>query len=601
MQITVKNMNRIRTIALVASWIALQSVCQAKHYKVYLLGGQSNASGRGDASELSAPYDSPQTDVALYWHKTLDTTNGNLTQDEWVDLQPDSGQGKNNPSSHAVEFGPELAFGRTMADADPGANVAIIKYGHGGSNLHTQWSASGSMYATFVSTTKAALAALTAAGHTYELNGMFWQQGEADTGATYADNYETNLTSLIARVRTDLFGGLNLPFVIGGLSSNQYPTITDPATGAGKVRLAQEAVALNGDMVGFANADDCDVYDGYEIHFNYVGQLELGAAHAAEMIRLEALDVDSDGLSADQETALGTDPEKPDSDHDGQQDGIEFRAGTDPNNSNSLFRVTSIGVASNGVTLIWPSKSGNSYRVEQSTNLTVWADAELDYPASGAGSNTVWSNAESKPANTITLARYDAQTSQNGDFNTSAFDSIDTESDTTATRLEQGGSLTGGGAQNFILNNALFTSSASGSPGLNLAGTTTASQSAAATAGDWFSFTIQADGATVNYGSLAFYTDQYGTGGKLDISYTIGATETFILKDYIMPEGNGPVELKTVDFSDFSSTNDVVWTFYLYGAAAAINGNRFDDITLYGSSDAVSEAPSFEVYRVNLQ
>jgi hypothetical protein len=47
----------------------------------------------------------------------------------------------------------------------------------------------------------------------------------------------------------------------------------------------------------------------------------------------------------------------------------------------------------------------------------------------------------------------------------------------------------------------------------------------------------------------------------------------------------------------------VVWTFYLYGAAAEINGNRFDDITLYGSSDGVgtTEGPSTDFYRVNLQ
>lgn len=236
---------------------------QAKHYKVYLLGGQSNASGRGDASELVAPYDSPQTDVALYWQKTLETSNGNLTQDVWVALQPDSGQGKNSPAGHDVEFGPELAFGRTMADAHPDDNIAIIKYGHGGSNLHTQWSA----------------------------------------------------------------------------------------------------------------------------------------------------------------TAVG----------------------------------------------------------------------------------------------------------------------------------------------------------------------------------DWFSFTVNPGGTRVDYKSLSFYSDQYGSSGKLDISYAVGATETFVLQNYTMPVGNVPVELKTVDFADFSSTNDVAWTFYLYGAAGSTHGNQFDDITLYGSIDADVDEPAASCFRINLQ
>lgn len=36
---------------------------------------------------------------------------------------------------------------------------------------------------------------------------MLWQQGEADSdNTTYANNYQANLTNLIARVRTNLNG-----------------------------------------------------------------------------------------------------------------------------------------------------------------------------------------------------------------------------------------------------------------------------------------------------------------------------------------------------------------------------------------------------------
>ncbi|MDQ8189897.1 sialate O-acetylesterase [Roseibacillus persicicus] len=186
----------------------------AKHYRVYLLGGQSNGNGRGDAAELSvAPLDSkgldaPQTDVYFYWHKTQNTTNGNLTQDTWIDLQPVSGHAVNSPSGHELEFGSELSFGRAMADNDPNVNVAIIKYTEGGTNLHTQWSASGAQYLTFVATVEAGLAALETDGHTYEIGGMVWIQGESDTGSANAANYEANLTDLIQRVRQDVFDGL---------------------------------------------------------------------------------------------------------------------------------------------------------------------------------------------------------------------------------------------------------------------------------------------------------------------------------------------------------------------------------------------------------
>lgn len=53
-------------------------------------------------------------------------------------------------------------------------------------------------------------------------SGSLWHQGEADTGAQ-ADNYEANLTSLVNRVRNDLFAGQPAPFVIGSLSNSQHP------------------------------------------------------------------------------------------------------------------------------------------------------------------------------------------------------------------------------------------------------------------------------------------------------------------------------------------------------------------------------------------
>ncbi|MBT7701860.1 MAG: DUF2341 domain-containing protein, partial [Verrucomicrobia bacterium] len=51
------------------------------------------------------------------------------------------------------------------------------------------------------------------------------------------------------------------------------------------------------------------------------------------------LDVDGDGLSEDEETAVGTDPNDPDSDRDGMNDGAELRWGFSPLTSNEFFRI----------------------------------------------------------------------------------------------------------------------------------------------------------------------------------------------------------------------------------------------------------------------
>lgn len=570
----------------------------AAHYRVYFLGGQSNGNGRGDAAQLTAPLNAPQTDVRFYWNRTQSVSNvGHLTENAWIDLDSGSGHGTAG-TVYPREFGSELSFGRALADAGPAVNVAIVKYTHGGSNLHTEWAAGGTRYTTFVATAQAALNALTTAGDTYEFGGMIWQQGESDTGGSNADNYETNLTSLVNRVRQDVFGGQIVPFVIGSLSDSQYGAqITTPGTGAYKVRQAQQAVAANMVQVGFVNTDTFPVRPGDTIHFDHTGQILLGQGFAAQMLLLEGNDPDRDGLLNDEEAALGTNPNLADTDGDGQDDGFEVRAGTDPTSAASFYGISEITVMGDQVTLTWPSTAGNSYDVLYSSNLVDWVTIEPGYPAATPGTMTTWSSTLNSWGSTSggsgggILARYDAQTGTNGDFNTDSFDSVDTDPSTAATRLAQGGSLTGGGASAFVLSNALFDSSESGSPGFNLADVATADQAAAAAAGDHFSFTIQPAGSEVVYETLTFYSNQFSTGAAVDISYTIGAgSEVFVTQGLVPTAGNAPVTLESIDFPDFSTSENVTWTFYLYGAGATNYGTRFDDITLtgYPTADVIS-------------
>lgn len=587
----------MKSLSHILSLLFLASAAHADHYRIYLLGGQSNANGRGDASQLAAPLASPQTDVRFYWHRTQATTNvGWLLEDQWIDLAPGSGHGVTTPI-YPKEFGSELSFGRAMADADSSARIALIKYAHGGTNLYSQWSASGEMYANFVATVQAGLAALSAAGHTYELRGMIWHQGEADTGAQ-ADNYEVNLTSLVNRVRNDLFAGQPAPFVIGSISNSQYGSqITTPGTGAYKVRQAQQAVAANIVQVGFVNTDGFPVRPTDTIHFDHNGQIALGQGFAAQMLALEANDPDRDGLLNEDEATLGTDPNKADTDGDGQTDGFEvLRAGTNPLSGSSLFAITHFARAGNQVSLTWPSIPGNLYNIETSTDLVNWSTLAANYPAANPGTATTWTGTPGGGGGGGQgggiLALYDAETGLNGDFNTTAFDSVDTDSSTTALRLAQGGSLTGGGANLFVLNResdkVFFDGhSSSGWPAFNCSGVATASQTAAATAGDFFSFTVQPGGLNATYQGLSFYANQFGTTAKVDVSYTIGAgSEVFVARNLVPATSNAPVTLASIDFPDFTAAENVKWTFYIYGAADVNHGVRFDDIRLAGYSSA---------------
>jgi hypothetical protein len=620
-QMPTPHLLRVSTLVTVLA-LGMGNAAHAVHYRVYLLGGQSNANGRGDASQLTAPLASPQTDVRFYWHRSQVTTNvGWLPEDQWIELAPGSGHGTTAPV-YPKEFGSELSFGRAMADANQAARIAIIKYSHGGTNLYSQWSATGEMYATFVATVNAALAALTATGDTYRLVGMIWHQGEADTGAQ-ADDYEANLTSLVNRVRNDVFAGRPAPFVIGSLSNSQYGAeITTPGTGPYKVRLAQQTVAATMPNVGFVNTDGYTTRPGEAIHFDHLGQLALGQGFASEMLRLEDEDTDQDGLLDDEETTLGTDPAKADTDGDGQEDGFEvLRAGTDPRSGNSLFAITDFAVTGNQVSLTWPSMPGNLYAIESSGDLVNWSTVATSHPAPASGTATTWAGTPgggSSPADVIanfdfTGPPWTAQ--KQPDFATFAANapSVDTDSNSVTSILSNSGYTSGGYASFYIRDIdggtvgvadasdfKIFSTSATPGVGMNVGGANTTTPT------HHIAFRVTpAAGHQTTFQSLSFYTGTNAASDPYDIQLRAwdGVTET-TLGTLNLPGAavtNEPVVFKSIDFADFTASSATEFRLYGYNVSTATGGIRYDDIKLFGTTQAMQTEPATRAFlRVRL-
>ncbi len=238
--------------------------------QVYMLGGQSNMVGQGSAGDLPPSLQGPQADVLLYAQAATPGIGGQL-----VALQPAS----TRTDAFGRQFGPEVLFGRTLADARPERNIALIKYAVGATSLADDWNpVSGSAYAGFRNTVSAGLAAIRAAGHSYELAGMIWMQGERDTRSDAdAHNYEANLTAFIADIRGRY--GENLPLVIGQLSSNQ--TALDAARLA-TIRAAQASVAGAVAQTALVSTDDLELLSD-DLHFNAAGQMLLGERFALAM------------------------------------------------------------------------------------------------------------------------------------------------------------------------------------------------------------------------------------------------------------------------------------------------------------------------------
>lgn len=254
--------NRL-AFAIAAVAMTAGGVLRAETINVVLLAGQSNASGRADATELPAS----TFDAEIEFFYDTDVTGASTRTDssgDFVQLAP--------PGS---TFGPEMTLGRTLYHQGM-RNLAIVKITRGGTNLRTDWEKGNDngdqMYALFIETVSSALDTIRQRGDSANLLGMVWHQGEGDAGheANNPGSYQANLTQFIADVRSDL-AAPTLPFVIGGvLEAGREPLYTAQ-------RSTAEAVPHTA-FVGSAQTEAFDV----TTHFDGKSQRWMGArfAHA---------------------------------------------------------------------------------------------------------------------------------------------------------------------------------------------------------------------------------------------------------------------------------------------------------------------------------
>jgi lysophospholipase L1-like esterase len=264
---------------------------ESETINVFLIGGQSNADGRATVSGLPSNLQTPQNDVPFYYGISNSRATA-IRKSEFTTLRP----GLSNTS----QFGPEVTFGRSMADyyAAKGGSIALIKYANGGTNLAVDWHAGGTatttgdgaIYQNFQSIVTSGLAALQAANPeaTLQIAGMIWMQGESDSNVLSAQ-YQTNLTAFINDIR--LTYGADLPFVIGQLSTNQTGTNADAGgttQNRNTVRAAQAAVASTLPHAALVTSGTFGL-NADNLHFSAAGQQALGNAFATQMQSLVAV------------------------------------------------------------------------------------------------------------------------------------------------------------------------------------------------------------------------------------------------------------------------------------------------------------------------
>lgn len=262
---------------------------QQEPIDVYLIGGQSNATGQGYIANM--PPDFAIDTSIMIFHSHLLKGKAPYT---WQPLY----QASETPD----KFGVELSLGSRLQEYYPERKIALIKHAYSGSNLYEDWmpgnnrrdtASFGKQFRYFVNTVEDGLAQLRDQGYSPEIKAMFWQQGEGDArdiaGMVHSENYGSNLRHFIKRVRQQ-FKDRRMPFIYGYV----IPVPRERFTGREEVRRGQTRVDQNsGDKLSIKNAfvihtDDLPLrseepnspYPDDKVHFNTLGILELGERFA---------------------------------------------------------------------------------------------------------------------------------------------------------------------------------------------------------------------------------------------------------------------------------------------------------------------------------
>lgn len=305
---------KVLVLALLASQFS-----RAAHYEVYILAGQSNAGGHGYASREFA-YFSPNGDdgllelgqtrylteqsdaIFIHWRGGNPSASRpvlwDARSDSWIPMKAGYSLFSYNPThpnSLGAEttkhpFGAEVTFAERMLQARPGRKVAVIKYSQGATSLGTatapgawdsttgrayniaNYANAGHCYAGLLELVRSSLITLTQQGHTHDIRGMIWHQGEADSGLS-TSVYKQRLKEFITAIRTDL-GKPALPFLIGELIQGSYAN----------TRLAQQQAATEMEATAFISSVALKP-DSTVIHFDTTAMLDFGRRYAERMLQ----------------------------------------------------------------------------------------------------------------------------------------------------------------------------------------------------------------------------------------------------------------------------------------------------------------------------
>ncbi len=257
--------------AVIAVLIALlPGFSESAHYKLFILTGQSNSLGTTNAREPnpSSGADPSDSHIPFFWHNvvnagtTIGTSGGVFTT-----IQDQQGGVYEGSLTH---WGPEMEFARTLYRAGV-RDFGVIKASRGGGG-NTFWlknSTDDHMYDHIVATVNTATADLESNGHTFEIIGLLYLQGESDD-ATEAAAAGSRLKTLTDNLRADLTNAASMHTVCAGITAQG--NASDDTT-----RANQAAIAANTSYIDyFENLDQQSNLAPDNLHLNKQAKINIG-------------------------------------------------------------------------------------------------------------------------------------------------------------------------------------------------------------------------------------------------------------------------------------------------------------------------------------
>jgi len=300
-----------RALSVIATTCVLASAgtAQAKVYRVYYLGGQSNMDGYGRNSDLSDKQRQPVDGCMIYRGRMQGSGEQPQGAGVWATLTPGFGGGYTSDGTTNTlgdRFGPELSFGAQMQKLHPDANIAIVKYSRGGSSIALEsggatWDVDDrrekngrigiNQFDHALKTIDMALTTTDIDGDgeadTLIPCGIVWMQGESDgTHEGAANAYEENLDELMNLLRAALRVD-ELPVVVGRISDSNLRNGNEIVWKFGEtIRAAQKQFCDDDPAAALVTSTDAYGYsDPY--HYDSEGFFDLGQEFAKAMHALE--------------------------------------------------------------------------------------------------------------------------------------------------------------------------------------------------------------------------------------------------------------------------------------------------------------------------